>query len=207
MSTQTSKLNVFYWLRYLYDLGLKWADHKHKHKVMALVAFTESSFFLIPPDALIIGMGVSNPKSSYWNALNATFFSVLGGLFGYWIGMTAWDVVSPYFFQFVFSEAKFNTAIKGFQENGFLALFIGSFTPIPFKAFTVAGGVANLNLLPFVTGALVGRASRYFLLASLFYFFGAPIRTFVDKYFEKITIAITLAIFIGLWLFSRLKET
>src|SRR5690606_3711185 len=129
--------------------------------------------------------------------------SVLGGLIGYYLGYAFWEVSRDFFFQYVISEANFGIVTTRFQENAFLAIFLAGLTPIPFKVFTLAAGVAHIPLLPFTVGALVGRSMRFLLIGVLLYFYGESIRAFIERYFERIT-AITGLVVVLLFVLYKL---
>ncbi len=193
---ENSSFILFRWLRTLYHWVLRWSSHRHNTKALAVVSFTEASFFPIPPDPLLMTMGASKPKKSLKYAAIATISSVAGGLFGYLIGFLFWELTQDLFFQFVFSEEIFNKVVVKFKENTFISLFLASFTPIPFKVFTVAGGVGHVPLLPFFLASLLGRALRFFIVGTLIYYFGKPIMGFIEKNFEKVTLLFAL-LFVG----------
>lgn len=186
------------WMRDLYHWVLRWADHRHNTKALAVIATIESIFFPIPVDALLLAMGTSRPKLGIKYAFIATSFSVLGGLAGYALGAIFWEATSQFFFQYVFSEQMFEVVMQKFRENAFGSIFVASFTPIPFKVFTVAGGAAELSLVSFTTAAILGRGMRFFLLGGLFYYFGEKIRSFIEQYFEKLIVGFTILLFLGL---------
>ena len=191
-------LNPFVWLKGLYHWVLKWADHRHNEKVLAAVSFTEASFFLVPPDVLLLAMGAANPKKSLRYAGIASIFSVLGGLFGYFLGFMFWQALQGIFIPTIFSQAKFDFVLNYFHNYGFWVMFIASFTPIPFKVFTLAGGVVQLPLGLFFVAIVIGRSTRYFIVGGLMYFFGETMKGFVEKYFDLLTVGFTLLLLLGL---------
>lgn len=181
-------LNPFYQLRITYDWLIKWAGHKHATKMLAFVAFVEASFFLIPPEALFLPMATAEPKKSLRFALITSIFSVLGGIFGYYIGMAMWDLLAPFFFEHIFTEEKFAMVQGLFHEHGFITIFFAGITPIPFKIFTIVAGVVSLNFGVFVLGAGISRTLRYFIIGILLYVYGEKVRGLIEKHFEKCTI-------------------
>lgn len=176
-------------LKALYDWTLKWADHRHNTKVLGFLSCIESIFFPVPVDPLLIAMGVASPRRSIFYALVTTLGSVLGAGFGYWIGAAFWAVTKDFFFGYVFSPEIFELVKIKFQENDVIAILLASFTPLPFKVFTITAGVAGLSLPTFLLSALVGRAARFFLLGGLVFFYGQPIRRFIDRYFNTLAVA------------------
>lgn len=183
------------------------AEHPQAGLILFLLAFMESSFFPIPPDVLLIALAATIPTKSFKYALYCTLGSFFGGLAGYAMGHYAWEVLSPLFFNYIpgFHEDKWLQVKELYDENAVIALLTAAFTPIPFKIFTVSSGVFETPLTTFATFSLIGRAARFFLVASLFYFFGKQIKSFIDKYFEILTIGFTVLLILGFismkWLF------
>jgi len=171
-------------IKKLYDNCIKWAGYKYAKQILAVEAFIESSFFPIPPDVMIIPMVVSKKNEFIRIALIATIFSVLGALFGYYIGYSlnelAIRIFEFYGYEYteVFKE-KFSTG------GGFTAwlgiLFTAGFTPIPFKLLTISSGIIHFNLISFILICVVTRGLRFFLVAYLTYKFGQKIGPFLDK--------------------------
>jgi membrane protein YqaA with SNARE-associated domain len=112
--------------------------------------------------------------------------SVLGGMLGYLIGYGLWDAASSFFFEYVpgFSEDKFQYVLSHYQEQGFLYVFLAGLTPIPYKIFTIASGVFQMNFPLFVLASAISRSLRFFGVAALFWKFGPSIKVFIDKYFN-----------------------
>lgn len=150
----------------LYARAMQWARHKYASYWLALVSFTESSFFLVPPDVMLAPMSLARPDRAWFYAALTTVASVLGGLLGYLIGVFALELVEPYIIQFGYHDA-YLTAQQWFATWGFWAIFVAGFTPIPYKIFTIAAGAVGMLLLPFVLGSLIGRGMRFFLVAGL----------------------------------------
>lgn len=173
-------------LRRLYDWVLHWAETPYGVPALAILAFTESSFFPIPPDVLLIALTLSIPVNGVWYATVCSVASVLGGVFGYMIGWVFWETVRGFFFTYVFSEAIFNQVGKYYADNAFLYIFTAAFTPIPYKVFTIAAGVWHdrVSLMTLVLASALGRPLRFFLVAGLIQIFGNPMKRFIDKYFD-----------------------
>jgi membrane protein YqaA with SNARE-associated domain len=183
-------------IRRIYDWVLSWADTPYGLPALVVLAFVESSFFPIPPDVLLIALALAKPTRAWRFALWCTVGSVLGGLFGYFIGYALWQTFEPYLVNRVFSQANFDRVNNWYNEWGELAVFVAAFSPIPYKVFTVAAGVAKLNLLGFTVASIVGRGGRFFLVAALIRLYGPKAKEFIDKYFNLVTIAGT-ALLIG----------
>ena len=177
-------------IRCLYDWVLSWANSRYALPALALLAFTEASFFPIPPDVLIMALALSMPKLSYRYALVATIGSVLGAALGYLIGWGLWDALSQYFYAYVpgVTESGFATVGDLFSEYDFWIIFAAGFTPIPYKIFTIAAGVFAINFPVFMLASLIGRGLRFYLVAALFYYMGQSARELIEKYFNLLTV-------------------
>ena len=181
-------------IKKLYDKCVEWAGYKYAKPILAIEAFIESSFFPIPPDVMIIPMVISKKKEFIRIALIATIFSVLGALFGYYIGFSLNEVAIKIFelYGYEYSDSfkeKFTTG------GGFLAwlgiLVTAGFTPLPFKLLTISSGIIHFNLISFFFICIVTRGLRFFLVAYLTYKFGQKIGPFLDKQGTKWSIIIT----------------
>lgn len=168
----------------LYTRVMRWARHQYATYWLALVSFSESSFFLIPPDVMLAPMSLARPDKAWFYAGVTTISSVLGGLLGYAIGLFAFQLAEPLLISLDYMHA-YQQAAAWFDKWGFWAIFIAGFTPIPYKVFTIAAGAANMLLLPFVIGSLIGRGMRFFLVAGLMRWGGpeleASLHLWVDK--------------------------
>ena len=173
----------------LYKKCLDLAAHRRANFFLGVVSFVESSFFPIPPDVMIIPMVVAKKKNYLKIFLIASIFSVLGGVFGYMLGASFYDlamnVIEFYGYENKVTSLKVNLS-KG---EGFLAwlsiLFLAGFTPLPYKAFTIASGLIGFNLLIFVLVSLISRSLRFFIIAYLSYKFGELFTEFMNKYGSK----------------------
>jgi len=192
-------------IRRIYDWVLSWADSPYAVPALFVLAFMESSFFPIPPDVLLIALALSVPTRAFRFAAWCTLGSVLGGLFGYFIGYALWAVFQPYLINRVFSQASFDYVTGEFKEYGELAIFIAAFTPIPYKVFTVAAGVAKLNLFGFVGASIVGRGARFFLVALIIRALGPRAKRWIDDNFNLVTAVGTLMLIGGFLLIKYLS--
>lgn len=186
-------------LRRLYDWVLGWAHHPGGTWALFIVAFAESSFFPIPPDVLQIALGLEKPKRSFWYALVSSAGSVLGGIAGYFIGYFLYESVGKNIIDFYHLQQTFEKVGSYYQAQAFLYIFIAAFTPIPYKVFTIAGGVYH-NFVPLpvlVLASAIGRPARFFLVGTLIYFFGPKIKIFIDKYFNWLTMLFGLLVILG----------
>ncbi len=167
------------------------------------IAFMESSFFPIPPDVLLIAMAVVTPSKAFRYALICTVGSVLGGVFGYFIGMAFYEALGVPILTFYGAMGHYETVQGLYNEHAFWAILAAGFTPVPYKVFTIAAGAFEVSIWTLIVASIIGRGARFTLVAGLFYFFGAPIKKFIDKYFEILTI-LFLVFLIGGFVVIRL---
>ena len=182
----------------LYDTVLRWSRHRHATKYLATVSFTESFIFPIPVAIMLLPMCFAKPKDSWRLAIVTLIFSVLGGVVGYFIGLTAWDFIEPYTSHY---SDKIAIAREWFNEYGIWVVLMAGFSPIPYKVFTITAGAMSMAFLPFIIASIIGRAGQFFLIAGLVYFLGAKMEHKIRQYIEWIgwTVAILITIVI-LWL-------
>ena len=196
----------------LYKKCLELAAHKSSNFYLGLVSFIESSFFPIPPDAMIIPMVTAKKKEYLKIFLIASIFSVLGGILGYLIGYLFFDL-AMYVIEFYGYQNKVeNLKLSMSQGSGFLAwlsiLFLAGFTPLPYKAFTISSGLIAFNLPIFIIVSLISRSLRFFIVAYLSYKFGELFTEFMEKHGSKwftIIGIIIVIIFIIIYLFFKLN--
>ncbi len=177
----------------LVDALLSWA---HTYLVplgvpgLFILAFAESSFFPIPPDAVLIPLSLLNPGGALLYGLTATAGSVLGALLGYWIGLRGGR---PVLLKIIKEERVMR--VEGyFNRYGLWAVGIAAFTPIPYKVFTIASGAFRLrNIKGFIIVSFIGRGARFMTEATLIMLYGEPILEFIRTYFEQLTIAVVAA--------------
>ena len=184
-------------LRRLYDWVLSWADSRYSTLVLCILSFAEASFFPIPPDTLQLALSISKPKRAYWYALLASIFSVLGGIFGYFIGMYLYDTWGKLIITSFGYQQEFASVGALYQAHAFWAIAAAAFTPIPYKVFTIGAGLWSVNLSTLIWASIAGRAGRFFLVATFAYFLGERVRTFIDKYFAWLTMVLFLLVVIG----------
>ena len=173
-------------VRRLYDWVLHWAETPYGVAALFVLALAESSFFPIPPDPLLIALCLGAASKSLRFALIATSASVLGGIIGYGIGAGAWDLLEPWFYQYVpgVSPEAFEQVQALYDRWDFWAIFFAGLTPIPYKVFTLSAGVFSINFGIFVIASVLSRSIRFFVLAGLIFKFGKPIASFIDRYFN-----------------------
>ena len=173
----------------LYKKCLDLAAHKSSNFFLGLVSFVESSFFPIPPDVMIIPMVIAKKKNYLKIFFIASIFSVLGGIFGYMLGAIFFDIAINVI-EFYGYENKVDILKNNLSEGeGFLAwlsiLFLAGFTPLPYKAFTIASGLIGFNILIFISVSLISRSLRFFIISYLSYKFGDLFTEFMNKHGSK----------------------
>lgn len=169
----------------LYLFTLRLAAHRHAPRYLAGLSFAESSFFPIPPDVMLMPMALARPKMAMRFALITTVSSVLGGVLGYVLGFFAMEFIEPVIVTAGY-EGELQRAREWFLDYGFWVVLIAGFSPIPYKLFTIAAGGLALPLLPFVLASLVGRGSRFFLVAGLVGWCGPRLEPYLKRYIDWI---------------------
>lgn len=189
-------------VRRLYNWMLSWAESPWAGWAMFLFAMVEAIFFPIPPDVLLLALCVGMPKKSFKYALICSAGSVVGAVIGFGLGAFAWDLVQGWFIPGVFSAESFAHVGDLYKEYNFWLVFTAGFTPLPYKLITISAGVfLGIENLPiFILASLISRGLRFFLVAGLVWKFGAPIKKFIDKYFNLCAIAFTVLLIGGFWL-------
>ena len=181
---------------YLYDRMLAWSAHAHARYYLAGVSFAESSFFPIPPDIMLISMGLAKPKRAWHYALITTVFSVFGGCFGYVIGMFFMEILLPYILTSPYA-ASYEHVRVWFDHWGVGVVLLAGFTPIPYKLFTIAAGTMHMAFMPFVLASIVGRGGRFFLVSGLITLFGARLEKRLRRWIDWIGWFLVVALVIG----------
>ncbi|MCF5868361.1 YqaA family protein [Aeromonas veronii] len=187
----------------LYVLVMQWARHKHAPWYLSITAFIESVFWPIPVDVMLAPMALAKPHKAWHYATLATVFSVLGALFGYALGYALWDPIVLPLVESVGYQDKIEIARNWFEQWGIWVIFIASFTPIPYKVFTVTAGLLQMALLPFIITSLIGRGMRFFLVAGLMRWGGEKMERKLMHYVDVLGwLCIGLAVVAYFW-FSR----
>ena len=188
----------------LYKYCLNLAAHKSSKLYLGIVSFTESSFFPIPPDVMIIPMVIAKKKEYFKIFLIASIFSVLGGIFGYLLGYLFYDLAIHVIEFYGYENKVENLKTSLSQGSGFFAwlsiLFLAGFTPLPYKAFTIASGVVGFSLPVFIVVSLISRSLRFFIVAYLSHKFGDLFTEFMEKHGSKwfTIIGILIVILLGI---------
>jgi membrane protein YqaA with SNARE-associated domain len=184
-------------LRALYDRVLALSAHRRAPAWLAGVSFAESSFFPIPPDAMLIPMCIARPDRAYRYALICTIASVLGGVLGYAIGYFLFEALAEPVLR-AYGHADALLRFQGWYEKwGAMVILIKGLTPIPYKIVTIASGAAQFNFAVFLAASIVTRGARFFLLAFLLRRFGPPIRDFIERRLTLVTTGAAAGIVVG----------
>ena len=174
-------------IKKLYDWVLHWAETPYAIPALFLLAFAESSFFPVPPDVLLITMAISLPSKSLKFAAICAVGSVLGGILGYGIGMYGYEAVGKPIVDFYHGQPVMDKVQLWYEQYGFWGILVAAVTPIPYKVFTIASGVFSFDFWMFISASIIGRSTRFFVVAGLIWKFGPSIRTFIDKYFNLLS--------------------
>ncbi len=175
-------------LRKLYDWVLRWAETPYATPALFVLALAESSFFPIPPDVLLMALALSIPARSFRFAMVCTLGSIIGGVIGYGIGYYGYETIGKSIIDFYHGQDVMAAIERQYNEYGFMGVLIAAITPIPYKVFTISSGFFRFEFLSFLLASIVGRSFRFFLVAGLIWKFGPPIKAFIDKYFNILTI-------------------
>jgi membrane protein YqaA with SNARE-associated domain len=167
----------------LFERVLGWSRHPKAPWYLAALSFAESSFFPIPPDVMLAPMVVAKPESAWRLALITTVSSVVGGIVGFLIGMFAIDLIEPLLTDWGYIDA-YQLSQDWFLEWGFWAVLAAGFSPIPYKIFTIAAGAMGMPFAPFVLASIVGRASRFFIVAGLIHWGGSRVEDMLRRYVD-----------------------
>lgn len=189
----------------IYNKMMQWAAHPHAQYYLGVLSFLESSVFPIPPDVMLAPMSLAKPKSAWWYAFLTTITSVLGGLFGYVIGMFFFAIIHPWLIKFGYWDTYLQVK-EWFNTWGFWIIFIAGFSPLPYKLFTIAAGTVEIALLPFTIASFIGRGSRFFLVAALMYWGGEPMERMLRRHVDRIgwiTVLVLLFAYLCWYFFSH----
>lgn len=187
----------------LYEKVIGWSRHPHAERYLGAMSFAESSFFPVPPDVMLIPMCVADRGKAWRFALITTLTSLIGGIAGYAIGYFLFEAVKPLLVDLGYWDA-YTKGRDWFEDWGVWAVLIAGFSPIPYKIFTIAAGVATLNLPAFILASFVGRGARFFLVAGLVVAGGERMESLIRQYVERIGWAVVgLAVLLGAYLMLR----
>lgn len=180
----------------LYDQVMGWSRHPHAERYLAGLSFAESSFFPIPPDIMLAPMSLAKPDNAWRFALVTTIASVIGGMLGYLIGGWFFELIQPLVSEGGRWAHHYHLAKDWFSEWGFWAIFIAGFSPIPYKVFTITAGTIAMSFIPFVLASIIGRGSRFFLVAALMKWGGKDMELKLRKYVDILGWSLVLIVLI-----------
>ena len=184
-------------IKSLYNWTMKLASNPRAIWFLGFVSFIEAIFFPIPPDVLLIPMILANVKKAWFYACVATTMSVLGGLFGYAIGFLAYAQIAEPLLITLGKQSAMDLFSNSINENGFLIVITAGISPIPFKVVSVMSGFTQMPLYVFLISALMGRATRFFVVAALLKRYGEPIKGFIESYLGWLFLLFIILILAG----------
>jgi membrane protein YqaA with SNARE-associated domain len=184
-------------IRATYDWMMRMAGHRRAPSALAVVSFVESSFFPIPPDIMLVPMVLANRAKAWFYAALCTVASVLGGIAGYAIGFYAFDHLAKPLLELYGYAEKFQQFSAHYNEWGAWIVFFAGVTPFPYKVITIASGVTRIDLVVFIVASILARGLRFFVVAALLYWFGEPIRTFIERRLGLLFTIFTVLLFAG----------
>ena len=184
----------------MYDWVLHWAATPYALPALFFISFVESSFFPIPPDILLIAMTVALPALWIRFSLFCSVASVLGGMFGYFIGYQFMDLIGNGIVELYHLQDKFEKIGRLYGEHQGWAVAAAGFTPLPYKVFTLAAGAFKINFPTFVLASAISRSARFFLVGFIIYKFGPPIKLWIEKYFNLFSIVFFILLVLGFYL-------
>ncbi len=182
--------------RNLYNWTLKKSSHKSAPWFLSIISFAESSFFPIPPDIILIPMILANRIKAFVFAFICTISSVFGGLLGYIIGLVLFNSIGVLLVELYHLEDALENFKNLYKLYGAWIVIIAGFTPFPFKVITIASGLFELNVIVFLICSFISRGARFYIVATLLYFYGENVKRFIDQYFNVLTI-LFIVILIG----------
>ena len=176
----------------IYRTILTWSENKKSSYYLMALSFFESCILPYPPpDILLMPIVLKNPERKYKLALMTTLYSVLGGVFGYFIGYFAYDIMQSFFIEMNYEKAL-NMVMLWFDKYGVWAVIIAGFSPIPYKLFTISAGFLSMALLPFILASLFSRGMRFFLVSVIVAKFGDSCDVWLKKYIDLIGYGVLL---------------
>ena len=189
-------------MRSLYDWTLKKSSHPKAIWFLSFISFIESSIFPVPPDIILIPMSIVNKARAFFYALVCTISSVLGGLVGYIIGSLLFNTIGIMIIDFYDLNENVDDFKEYYRLYGAWIVIVAGFTPFPFKVITLSSGLFNLNIIVFITCAIISRGARFYLLSFLIYYYGEKVKNFIDKYFNILSYLLIIVLLIFIFLFK-----
>jgi len=205
MGTQANETDAkkIGWIRQIYDRCLLWVQSPFGIWALFFIAVAESSFFPIPPDIFLMVLCITVPPKSFRYAAICAAGSVLGGILGYGLGLGFMDTIGVKILELYGLHDKYEVVQNLYRQYDALAVGAAGFTPLPYKLFTITAGAFKINFVTFVLVSIVSRSARFFLVAAFIYKFGAPVRHFIERYFNLLSVLFFILL-IGGFLVVRL---
>ena len=191
-------------LKRLYDVCMAWIAGPHGVWALFIIAFVESSIFPIPPDVFLIAMCIAAPSRAFFFASICAVGSVFGGVFGYGLGFWFMDSVGQQIIAWYGFDDKYLRVQELYRTYDAWAVGAAGFTPLPYKLFTITAGAFKLDLATFFTASAISRAARFFLVAAVIWKFGAPVKHYIDKYFNVLSVVFMVLLIGGFVLVKML---
>lgn len=170
------------------------AQTAHTRAWLIGISFSEASFFLVPPEALLLPILFADGRRWIYFATITTISSVLGGIFGYAIGFFLFDVIGGIIIETYHLQAQMDHVATLYQDNAFWAIFTAAFTPIPYKVFTLSAGFFSVNLAVFIIASIIGRGTRFFIVSFIAYKYGTTLGALIFKYFNVISLVVVVSL-------------
>ncbi len=196
---------MFRILRRLYDWVLTWGDSPYGPTALFCLAIVEAFFFPVPPDVLLIALCISIPGKSFRFGLICTAGSLLGGTAGYFIGKYGYDLIGSRIIEYYGRQELMEKVNILYQKYGFYGVLTAALTPLPYMVFTIASGFFSFSFHKFLIASVIGRSLRFMAVATLIYFFGAPIKKFIDRYFNVLSVAFVSLLILGFLAMNLIK--
>lgn len=190
--------------RKLYDWVIQWAKTPSAMWALFILAIAESSFFPIPPDVLLIALCIAYPRKSFLLATICSIGSVIGGMIGYLIGYGFYEFLAEPIINFYGYQDFYLRISHLYNDHTAWIVGIAGFTPIPYKIFTIAAGALKINFVIFTIASFASRSARFFLVSTLLWKFGTPIKEFIEKYLGILTILFVVILVLGFILLKYL---
>ena len=187
--------------RRLYNWFVAWAEKPNAERALAAFSFAESSFFPVPPDPLLMALVFAKTKQFLRFAAITTIASVIGGVFGYFIGIGLFESIGNWLIETYHLHDEYRELGEKFQQNDFLAVLAAALTPIPYKIITISAGAFKVNFASFVMASVLGRGARFFGVASLAHYLGKRHKEKIERYIDLISVVIIVLLIIVILLF------
>ena len=191
-------------IKKIYEKIIKISKKKYALPFLLIVAFLESFIFPIPPDIFLIFLVLAQRNKTFYLAFYCSVFSVAGGILGYFIGIFFFDSLGQGILNYYNLNEKFSSFSQSYNKFGALIVAVGGFTPVPYKLITIFSGFVKMDFFNFTIASIISRGARFFLIATLLYFFGRKIEELLIKKFGLISLILFLIILIAYFIIKYL---